>query len=340
VEVSEVPPSADIGSFIMNEASLETHIKDPPSIVSQSSSTDDSESTLDINVPTALSYDGSSLTHRLYAVDVYSSLPSFSITPPFEVHQEKFAYVSVLGWNPVANQNKVYLDSTRVMIRSLIGSTADFIVLMMYDDKNAEAQLLSEGAIVQSISPVRHSLDISYFEPWFVDIALAKLRAFEMTDYKRVQVLDVDAAIESAERLDGLFTSFPNVKLVAEGLGSESPLRAGWLMIQPSTEVFHDLQVILERGQFSSELGWDYMNLPVKYPGWKPANPNNNWEFYGSQLEQGNRVFGCICQIPFLYLTYHSFDYHIHRQDCYFTISMHYPKVKTHWSKITNFSSS
>jgi hypothetical protein len=43
---------ADIGSFIMNEASLETHIKDPPSIVSQSSSTDDSESTLDINVPT------------------------------------------------------------------------------------------------------------------------------------------------------------------------------------------------------------------------------------------------------------------------------------------------
>jgi hypothetical protein len=44
VEVSEVPPSADIGSFIMNESSLETHIKDPPSIVSQSSSMDDSES--------------------------------------------------------------------------------------------------------------------------------------------------------------------------------------------------------------------------------------------------------------------------------------------------------
>lgn len=43
---------ADIGSFIMNESSLETHIKDPPSIVSQSSSTDDSESTLGLNVPT------------------------------------------------------------------------------------------------------------------------------------------------------------------------------------------------------------------------------------------------------------------------------------------------
>jgi hypothetical protein len=283
VEVSEAPPSADIGSFIMNEASPETLTKDPPPIVSQSSSTDYFQSTLDINVPKSV---------------------DSSITSPIEVHQGKFAYVSVLGWNPDANQNKVYLESTRVMIQSLMGSTADFIVLMMYDDKNAEAQLLSEGAIVQSITPMRHSLDISYFEPWFVDIALAKLRAFEMTDYMRVQVLDVDAAIKSAERLDELFTSFPNVKLVAEGLGSESPLRAGWLMIQPSTEVFHDLQAILERGQFSSELGWDDMNLPVRYPGWKPANPHNKWEFYGSQLEQGNRVVDCVCQIPFLYLTY------------------------------------
>ena len=51
VEVSEVPPSADIGSFIMNDASLETHIKDPPSIDFQSSSMDDSESTLGLDVP-------------------------------------------------------------------------------------------------------------------------------------------------------------------------------------------------------------------------------------------------------------------------------------------------
>jgi hypothetical protein len=36
----------------MNESSLETHIKDPPSIVSQSSSMDDSEPTLGLNVPT------------------------------------------------------------------------------------------------------------------------------------------------------------------------------------------------------------------------------------------------------------------------------------------------
>jgi hypothetical protein len=200
---------------------------------------------------------------------------------------KKFAYASVLGWNPDATQNKLYLDALRVMIQSLKDSSADYIVLMMNDDKEAEAQLQAEGAIVKVISPMQHSLDAPYFEPWFVDIALAKLRAFELTAYKRIQVLDVDASVESAERMDELFTSYPNVHLVAEGLGSDSPLRAGWLMIEPSLTVFDDLQKILERGVFSSELGWDDMNLPVEYPGWEPANPKNNWEFYGSQLEQG-----------------------------------------------------
>jgi hypothetical protein len=200
---------------------------------------------------------------------------------------KSFAYTSVLGWNPDSSQNAIYLDATRILIRSLKSSDADFVVLMMYNDKAAEEALLAEGAIIKHISPVKHSLEVLHFEPWFVDIALAKLRAFELVEYDRVQVIDVDSAVLDIEKMDQLFNAFTDVKLVAEGLGSDSPLRAGWLMIQPSVHDFQSMQVLLQRGVFSTQYGWDNLNLPVQYPGWKPKNPLSNWEFYGSQLEQG-----------------------------------------------------
>eukprot|EP00956_Cyclotella_meneghiniana_P009335 scaffold12924_cov40-Cyclotella_meneghiniana.AAC.1 len=197
------------------------------------------------------------------------------------------AFASVLGWNPNENQNKLYLDAMRVAVQSLKDATADFVILMMYHDEDAEALLTSEGAVVKHVVPMKHSLEISHFEPWFVDIALAKLRAFELTSYDRVQVIDVDVYIKSANTMEKLFESYPNVKLVAEGLGSDSPLRAGWMMIKPSTEDFSAMQQLLERGVFTVEHGWDNLDLAVEYPGWAPAKPFINWEFYGSQLEQG-----------------------------------------------------
>jgi hypothetical protein len=204
--------------------------------------------------------------------------------PPFVVPRA-FAYASVLGWNPDESQNSVYFDATRVLIRSLQDSAADFVVLMMYHDVETETLLRTEGAIVKHISPIYHSLGVTYFEPWFVDIALAKLRAFELTEYKRVQLLDVDTYIDGSYQLDTLFNSFPDSKIVAEGLGADSPLRAGWLMLKPSSEDFNEMQQLLELGVFTSELGWDNLGLPVQYPGWLYPT-SGSWEFYGSQLEQ------------------------------------------------------
>ena len=206
------------------------------------------------------------------------------------------AFASVLGWNPNENQNKLYFDAMRVAVRSLKDAAADFVVLMMYHDDDAEALLTSEGAIVKHVVPMKHSLEISHFEPWFVNIALTKLRAFELTTYDRVQVIDVDAYMKSADKMEKLFESYPNVKLVAEGLGSDSPLRAGWMMIEPSIEDFSEMQKLLEHGVFTTKHGWGNLDLAVEYPGWAPAKPSNNWEFYGSQLEQGEMkdVFSCV----------------------------------------------
>lgn len=197
--------------------------------------------------------------------------------------------MTVLGWNPDEKQNKVYLDAIRVLIKSLKGSIADFVVLLTYENKEATLLFQAENAIVKRIDPVQYSRDVPHFETWFVKIALAKLRAFELTKYERVQVLDADSWVKDVNQLDKLFTSFSTSKLVAEGLGADSPLRAGWLMIKPSEADFKEMQQILNRGVFDNDRGWDCLDLPVEYPGWNSQRKYpGNWEFYGSQLEQGN----------------------------------------------------
>ena len=164
----------------------------------------------------------------------------------------------------------------------------DVVVIMTYDDENIEELLISEGAIVKRTSRIEHSQDIKEFKPWFVDIAFAKLRAFELTEYERVQYFDADVAIEEASALDDLFVSFPNAKLVAEGLGSDSPLRAGWMMVTPSQVVFDSMEDILKHSTFDKLQGWDSLGLPVEYPGWN--YPKSDWNFYGSSLEQGKFI--------------------------------------------------
>ncbi|KAL3800022.1 hypothetical protein ACHAWO_004700 [Cyclotella atomus] len=201
--------------------------------------------------------------------------------------EPKFAYVSLLGWTPRASQNKLYLGAIRVLIRSLrkSGAQADIVVLMLYHDPDAEKLLQREGAIVKLISPIEYSHDTSEFEPWFADIALSKLNVFEMTDYSRIQFLDADIVIDPDSSLDSLFYSFPDAELVAEGLGNDSPLRAGWMMIRPSQEVYECMKDVLRSGNFNKAHGWDNLDLPVNYPGRKSTA--QGWTFYGSSLEQG-----------------------------------------------------
>lgn len=169
-----------------------------------------------------------------------------------------------------------------------MGTDADILVLVMYDDFGVEHLLTTDGAIVKHIKPIEHERVFQNFEPWFVDIAMAKLRAFQLTDYERVQLLDADIAIEGGKSLDNLFLHAPSAQLVSEGLGIDSPLRAGWMILYPSEDDFNALQSLILRGLFDERLGWDYLNLPVQYPGWKSNQKSTEqWNFYGSELEQG-----------------------------------------------------
>jgi hypothetical protein len=160
---------------------------------------------------------------------------------------------------------------------------------MSYHDPEVESLLLKEHVIVKLVNRIQHSQHIDEFEPWFADIALAKLRAFELASYHRVQLLDADVAIDGGGSLDKLFAFFPESKLVSEGLGSDSPIRAGWMMIKPSQSDFNAMESILKNGSFDKTRGWNRLDLHVKYPGWtKSGDPSrSDWNFYGSSLEQG-----------------------------------------------------
>jgi hypothetical protein len=199
-------------------------------------------------------------------------------------HHKQFAFATVLGWSPPSSQNMLYLNAIRVLIRSLKTQRADTVVLMTYHDPEVESLLMADGAIVKLINRIEHSQDVAEFEDWFVDIALAKLRVFELTDYDRVQYLDADVVIDAKSSLDELFFSFPDSELVSEGLGTDSPLRAGWMMIKPSQSNFDAMEAILTEGSFDQVHGWNGLDLPVVYPNW---NTNSGWNFYGSSLEQG-----------------------------------------------------
>lgn len=212
-----------------------------------------------------------------------------------QVASKTFAYVTVLGWNPDNKQNNIYLDAVRVLLQSLKSSTvADFVVLLTHDNEEAQSLLQSEGAIVKRVGPMEYGVHESEFEPWFVSTALAKIRAFQLTEYRRVQVLDVDSFVSDVNEMDKLFFSYPESKLVAEGLGVDSPLRAGWILITPSQHDFDEMDAILKRGNFDSELGWDGLELDTAYPGWDWNDEEaDKWDFYGSSLEQGMSVFKC-----------------------------------------------
>ena len=200
--------------------------------------------------------------------------------------EKRYAYATVLGWNPDSTINEIHLDAVRVLLKSLKESTSDFVVLLTQQNPDAKNLLELEGAIVKYVSPVESSLDVAQFEPWFVSIALSKLRAFQLTEYDRVQLLDVDSFVWNGSSMDQLFTSFQQSNLVAEGLGADSPLRAGWLLIRPSETDYQQMESILKRGVFDSSKGWDGPDLPIDYPGWV-SKIDDKWGFYGSQLEQG-----------------------------------------------------
>ena len=200
--------------------------------------------------------------------------------------EKHYAYATVLGWNPNSSINEIHLDAVRVLLKSLVDSAADFVVLLTRQNPDVKSLLELEGAIVKYVNPVESSLDVAQFEPWFVSIALAKLRAFQLTEYHRVQLLDVDSFVWNGSSMDQLFTSFPQANLVAEGLGVDSPLRAGWLLIRPSGTDYEQMESILKRGIFDGSKGWDGFDLPVDYPGWT-SSIDEKWGFYGSQLEQG-----------------------------------------------------
>ena len=200
--------------------------------------------------------------------------------------EKRYAYATVLGWNPDNTINEIHLDAVRVLLKSLQESTSDFVVLLTRHNPDAKNLLQLEGAIVKYVSPVESSIDVAQFEPWFVSIALTKLRAFQLTEYDRIQLLDVDSFVWNGSSMDQLFTSFQQSNLVAEGLGADSPLRAGWLLIRPSETDYQQMESILKRGVFDSSKGWDGLDLPIDYPGWV-SKIDDKWGFYGSQLEQG-----------------------------------------------------
>jgi hypothetical protein len=178
---------------------------------------------------------------------------------------------------------------------------ADTVGLMTDNDPTVRRAFEQDGALVINVEPLVSSgpdqQQSSFFQDWFRIIALAKIRALDLTQYSRIQFLDADVVVSAEDGLDHLFEYKPSIPLVIEGLGHDSPIRAGWFMAKPSASMFSDIQQTATRGEFSVERGWDNLGLPVDYTGWSKHDDNNavghiaSWGFYGADLEQGMWIY-------------------------------------------------
>eukprot|EP00924_Labyrinthula_sp_SR-Ha-C_P013974 augustus_masked-scaffold_5-processed-gene-19.61-mRNA-1 protein AED:0.19 eAED:0.19 QI:0/0/0/0.75/1/1/4/0/587 len=92
-------------------------------------------------------------------------------------------------------------------------------------------------------------------------LELLKFRAFQLTDYERVLLLDMDALI--LKNLDELFFLPDEYALgytndyAMDGSGSSAPpVQGGFLLIKPDEQIYQDLAALVREGDFRPGTGW------------------------------------------------------------------------------------
>lgn len=212
-----------------------------------------------------------------------------SIVDHIAISQSRFAYVTLISGIDSSYKYRGFFYNTLLMKRALseLGSTADFIVLLGFDELDSsffdeDAILFRQNNIIMYMLPryVHDSHGLS-----FAEMALLKITPWSFTQYDRIQFLDGD--VMPTKNMDCFFNLSQNSFTV----GAASPLNSGWYLAIPNHDDFIQLRrfALWRLGRdWNKETGWAD-RLPVNNPLYFRGGMRECtlWDFNGADMDQG-----------------------------------------------------
>jgi alpha-N-acetylglucosamine transferase len=209
----------------------------------------------------------------------------------------KYAYITLLsGLNP-AFTHRGFLYNVVIMKKSLekLGSTADFIVMIGYQNDPSKGSSAQQQSLYVSDLNLLKSNNIIIFElPRylssnryklnFAEMALLKVTPFSLTTYEKIQYFDGD--ILPTRNMDCYFEMVPYTFTI----GAVSPLNSGWYLLTPNQKIYDFFQ---QKALWRLMRDWD------KVKGWGHSFPRKVfytrgkkkeitlWDFNGADMDQG-----------------------------------------------------
>jgi len=198
-----------------------------------------------------------------------------------------YAYLTLISGIDSKFRYRGFLYNALIMRKALhdLGSTADFIALVGYSEKDItpfqeDIELLRSNGIITFTLPrlldEEHALG-------FAEMALLKITPFSLTQYKKVQFLDGD--VMPTRNMDCFFNLDKNTFTV----GAVSPLNSGWYLGIPDMEAFNYMREksVWRLGRDWDEIeGWaERMPKGLTYRG--GHKPCEKWLFNGADMDQG-----------------------------------------------------
>eukprot|EP01038_Epipyxis_sp_PR26KG_P014482 gene14482-19440_t len=203
------------------------------------------------------------------------------------IQKSKFAYTTLISGIDLTYKYRGFLYNAMIMKIALdsYGSTADFIAMIGYSEKNIEPfqsdiELLKSHGIIIHVLP--RLLD-EVHPLGFAEMALLKITPYSFIEYDRIQFFDGD--VMPTKNMDCFF----NLKVNTFTVGAVSPLNSGWFLAIPDLSAYDYMK---EKAIWRLGRDWDTVN------GWAEKMPDTlmyrggqkrceKWLFNGADMDQG-----------------------------------------------------
>ena len=176
------------------------------------------------------------LQHRLRSDNLELNVEEKEKKPYLNsVKQSEYAYVTLISGFDEKFKYRGFIYNAMIMKKALVqlGSTADFIVMAVFQNSNNTSLFESDMNLLRS-----HGIIVHYLERildrssllHFAEMALLKVTPYSYVDYKRLQFLDGD--VMPIKNMDCYF----HLNVNTFTIGAVSPLNSGWFLLLPNQE--------------------------------------------------------------------------------------------------------